>query len=273
MSAKINVSCLMSFYKNSCLAKVRKAIESVMAQSDCPDEFVFVRDGAVDCSVEKYLLNIKNIKTKHLYLKEQSGLGAALNYGLKNCTHQWVMRMDDDDICEADRLKIQKNVLRRQPFLDVLGGYISEFNPDHPGGNMIRIVPTNHDQIIKQFAKRNPINHVTVLMRKEIALMAGNYSNNIIGFEDYVLWKKMIKVGAKFGNVDRVLVRVSFSREQILSRRGFKYFRSEFAFQKSMLEQQHISHWVFLINLITRALPRLLPPFLLYYIYLKLLRR
>ena len=44
----------------------------------------------------------------------------------------------------------------------------------------------------KSIIKRNPINHVTVMFKKDSILEVGNYEN-LPYFEDYYLWCKLIK--------------------------------------------------------------------------------
>src|SRR5699024_10341677 len=93
-------SCLISTFVKDCPKQLEEALESLIKQTLPATEIIFVEDGKLSIELnlvlEKYqvLLPIKRIP-----LKENKGLGNALNIGLKECSNNLVFRMDTDDIC------------------------------------------------------------------------------------------------------------------------------------------------------------------------------
>ena len=63
---------------------------------------------------------------------------------------------------------------------------------------------------------RNPINHPSILFKKESILKAGSYESMLF-FEDYYLWLKCKKKKYKFHNLDIPLL--AMKRESLLLRR------------------------------------------------------
>ena len=59
-------------------------------------------------------------------------------------------------------------------------------------------MPVNEIDIAGSVHLRNPFNHPAVAFRLESALSAGGYED--MPFEDWHLWAKMIKSGAKISN-------------------------------------------------------------------------
>jgi hypothetical protein len=105
-------------------------------------------------------------------------MGVAMNLGLNNVSCKWVARMDSDDIAVANRFETQLEFLKGHPEIDVLGSAIEEF--DHTPGDLkhFRTLPEAHDEIIKLMKYRNPVNHMTVFFRSDIAIQAGGYWSN-----------------------------------------------------------------------------------------------
>ena len=98
--------------------------------------------------------------------------------GLEQASHEWIFRMDSDDICRKNRFELQVEEILKKPQLDVLGGYISEFEtlpsvPSVPSGT--RVVPLLHHKILSALPVYCPFNHVTVAFRKSKVLSIGSY--------------------------------------------------------------------------------------------------
>lgn len=110
-------SVLMSVYKKEKAEFLKEAIESIQKQSKKTDDFVLVCDGELNESLDKVILDKKEEMGDVLNvirLKENVGLGKALNVGLEYCKNEYIARMDSDDISVPDRC--EKNVTARNSF-------------------------------------------------------------------------------------------------------------------------------------------------------------
>jgi len=132
--------------------------------------------------------------------------------------------MDADDISLEGRFEQQLSYLEDHPNVDVVGGWIEEFSRD--GSSSIREVPSKHDDIVEFAQRRSPMNHVSVMMRRDAVLNAGNY-REMDPTEDYDLWMRMLHNGSTFHNIPEVLVRVRGGREMQDRRGGWQYARHE----------------------------------------------
>ena len=121
----------MSVYKNDKPEFVRVAFDSMLVeQSIKPSEILLVRDGKVSEELEdllcKYETQFPNI-FRIIRLKQNEGLGKALELGVRFAKNEIVARMDSDDICLSKRFEKQLIYLEQHPECDIVGGTISEF--------------------------------------------------------------------------------------------------------------------------------------------------
>lgn len=206
-------SVLISVYKNDCPDYFRIALESIStAQTLKPSQVVIVLDGPVPEEIIKIIDEVKireaDIEFTVLAKEVNQGLAAALNTGIDYCKYQWIARMDADDISLPDRFSRQAAYIGINPEVEVLGGAISEFS-EIPGDLCSeRHVGLSQEDIMRMAKRRTPMNHVSVMYRKEAVIRAGKYSEDFGKLEDYKLWVDLISVKACMRNIDDVLVYV-----------------------------------------------------------------
>lgn len=226
----------MSVYYADDIQHFQIALNSIMTQSRLPEQIVVVVDGEVSHSVLKVLKASKKssvekgIQFDILELKTNSGLGVALAKGAEICTGKFIVRMDADDISRENRLKLAEDYLCAHPKIDVLGGQILEFTDGVINWSGARIVPIGHQEVLLRSKLFNPMNHVTVVIRRSTLEGCGGYRHCPF-FEDYYLWVRLLASGVKFSNLPDITVdvRVSSLAER---RRGFSYIRHEINFAK-----------------------------------------
>jgi hypothetical protein len=104
------------------------------------------------------------------------------------------------------------------------------------------------------------MNHPTVMFRKSAALMAGDY-RDMPGFEDYDLWLRMIRQGARLGNLGEILVYMRTSGEFYRRRGGVGYTGLNLRFWKKVYQEGAVNLPVFFAMVICRTAVGLLPGF------------
>lgn len=220
-------SVLMSVYKNEQVQFFEQAMNSVLNQSERPDEIILIRDGqvpeALQASIDGYLADYPDLFT-YIPLEKNGGLGNALRIGVERSRNELIARMDTDDVCIAERLKKQIACFEEDPDLDMVGGNIAEFTSTPEEITSIRRVPSEHAEIVERMKSRCPFNHQTVMYKKSAVLKAGNYEHFYL-LEDWYLWLKMYLSGCRFKNLDENLcsVRVLGMANR---RGGMKYYKS-----------------------------------------------
>lgn len=272
----MNFSVLISLYIKEKPEFLAECLESLKNQTLQANEVVIVFDGKITSELEDVVSQYsKELPIKVIRLAENVGLGKALQKGVLACNHEIIARMDTDDIATPDRFEKQINFLKTNPQVSVLGSNISEFNLQPDDLKRKRVLPEKHSEIY-EFAKfRCPINHPTVVLKKEDVLQSGNYSGKLLLWEDYTLWVTMLSKGYIFHNLQENLLhfRVKDGRETIKRRSGLKYALNELKFAKYMRKIGFLSLPEYLKFIILRPLGRLLPTGILLYIYNKIYRR
>lgn len=268
-------SVLMSVYRNDKPEDFLEAVKSVsVKQTLPPDEIVIVVDGPVPESLEKTIIEIeKNIPSSRiLWQKENKGLGQALNIGMKACSNELVARMDADDISVPDRFEKQIAYMKSHPEVTVCGGQISEFIDSPENVVAYRKVPLDPIDCLNYFKDRDPLNHMTVLLKKSAVMKVGNYQPWHLD-EDTYLWGRLLKNGYRIANLQDILVNVRVGKEMYARRGGWKYFKSDSKILKWKLDNGFLSHSRFFYNYMARfGVQVLMPNSLRAWIFKKLLR-
>lgn len=270
-------SVLMSVYKNDNADYLRQALASVYdEQSRKPDEIVVVFDGPLNSELYKVLDDFRNGKEDVVFYFPQEinkGLGEALRIGTNLCTGDYIFRMDSDDISHPRRFEKQISYIESNPQIDVVGTDIAEFYTSPSEMNLrVRACPSLHENIVRMAKKRNPMNHVSVCIKKDSLLKCGGYESLLL-LEDYYLWLKMITAGCVLGNMNEALVYVRIGNG-FHSKRGSKIRIAGWKMlQKYMIENGLINKFEAFMNMIYISAFTYCPGWLRKVIYDKILRK
>ena len=268
----INFSLVMSVYAKENPLFLSRCVDSLLSQTAPPDEIIVVKDGPLTDELEAVLDEIcSRNEIKLIALPENVTQGPARAEGIKAARYEWVAIMDSDDICRPDRFEKQLVMIENRPELGLIGGQIAEFFDDPKITAATRIVPESHADICEFMKKRNPFNSMTVMLKRDLAMGAGNY-DYFPWFEDYDLWVRMIKNGAICANLGDVLVDARVGGGMYGRRRGGAYIRSEWRMQKRLKALGVINGAEFIRNAVFRIPVRLLPARPLSKIYRKYAR-
>lgn len=263
----------MSLYSKERPDYLRQSFDSIFNQTLKPSEVILVEDGPLTeelySVLDKY--QEKYPELKRIPLLHNEGLGKALNEGLKHCSNELVARMDTDDICFPDRFEKQVSFMEQNPNIDISGGWIEEFEDTVDNIKSIRKVPSTHEEISIFIKSRNPLNHPSVMFRKSSVEKVGGYQHFPL-FEDWYLWVRMFKDGAKFYNLQERLLHFRTSPDMFKRRSGVKYATDSAKFQWTLHKLGLISSLSAIKSSLLRGIVYLLPNNLRKVVYSKLLR-
>lgn len=270
----VNFSVLMSVYGKENPKYLEKAMDSIINQTLVPTEIVLVKDGPLTDALNEMIntYQSRHPSLKVIELEKNVGLGRSLNEGMRHCSFNIVARMDTDDYAERDRFERQISVLMEKPELDVVGSNVCEYDEELVNAVSIKRVPENDADIKKFLKKRNPLNHMSVVYRKDKVLAAGGYMDCPY-FEDYYLWCRMAKNDCKFFNIQKPLLRVRAGASMINRRGGLSYAKNAIHFEKEILKLRVINYSGFVSNSLIRTAVALFPNGLRQAFYAKKLRR
>lgn len=260
-------SVLMSVYGKENSVWFKKAAESMLKQTAPPDEFVLICDGPLTEELETAVEELDRSYPgmfQILRLKENVGLGEALRQGILLCRNELVARMDSDDIACPDRCRQQLELFQKIPELAFSSGTIAEFfderdlESSETAALRLRMLPQSHEEIVSYAKKRNPMNHMAVMLKKSAVLQAGNYQS-AEGLEDYDLWSRMLQLGFRAGNLKETLVWARIGNGMEQRRGGVKYAGRMARFQTLLLKRGFLSLPQYIVNCCIRIPVSLLP--------------
>ncbi|MBQ5561182.1 MAG: glycosyltransferase [Lachnospiraceae bacterium] len=249
----IDLSVLMSVYKNDSVAHFEIALNSVLSQTMLAKEIVLVVDGPVPEEMQKTIQHYEaQEEVVNVYwLEKNVGLGNALNYGLKKCKFDLVARMDSDDVSCPTRFEKEYTCFQKDKELAIVGSYADEFQSNPEEIISIRKVPVTKEEIIKKGVIRNPFNHPSVMFRKNVIKAVGGYLDLYL-FEDYYLWIRLIEKKYNCRNIPEVLLHLRVGNGMIARRGGWKYYKSNKYLQDYMLKHKMIPVRQYLFSVVVR---------------------
>lgn len=272
----MKTSVLMSVYKNDNPSFLKLALESIYEhQTVKPDEIVIVIDGPVGDEIWDTLdafCGDKQDIVKCLAQKNNKGLGEALRIGAQHCTGDLIFRMDSDDVSCPTRFEQQLTFLNEHPEVDVVGGSIGEFEEDFHKVILNRCCPETQEQILRTVRNRNPMNHMTVCIRRQALENAGGYLPLKL-MEDYYLWARMLVNNCTLANMPETLVWVRIGAG-FTSRRSAKgQIRSRYVIQKYLHDHKLLTLAELGINMLVFGCFIYCPPRIKIWIYRTILHR
>ena len=271
-SNKPGISVLMCVYIREKPEYFSAALQSLVNQTRAAEQIVLVCDGPLTRDLDAVIERFRGVlPLSVIRLPKNLGLSHALNEGLSTCDYEWIARFDSDDLCEPFRFARQLNFIDQNPDVDVVGGNILEFSMNHLAPDAARIVRESHADIVNAARFKNPMNHVTVLMRRSAIFAVLGYPHDIQN-EDYALWVKLMSKGYKLANMPDFMVRVRGGADMVSRRGGLAYLNAEYKLQSSFRRQGFIGPGVFIFNVAARVAIRLCPHFVRLFLYKSCLR-
>lgn len=185
--------------------QLREAVGSILAQTLRDLELVVVEDPG-DRSAEAVLGEFGDPRIRFHRNSRRGTLAAARNLGLRMAAADLVAMQDADDVSDATRLEVQAKRMRAEADLVVLGSQIRCV--DDSGRHLgYRRYPTRHEDIVVAMRRYNAMAHPTVMLRRDVVLAAGGYSEAIhYACEDYELWSRLAVAGRRLSNCAAPLV-------------------------------------------------------------------
>jgi hypothetical protein len=232
---------------------------TVVDQTRPPDHVVVVRDGPVTPALAECIARLADespVPVDVLELDRNVGLGPALDAGLEACKYDVVARMDADDLSLPHRFAVQMPII--EAGADLVGSGLLEFGEGADDVVGRRIPPTAPDVIRARSRFADPFNHPTVVYRRELVRAVGGYGDFAL-MEDYLLWAKMIIVGARVANVAEPLVLYRVGAGAYRRRGGLAQLRTELSLQRRLRALRFTTRAQYARNVVVRGGYRLVP--------------
>lgn len=222
-----SISVIMSVYNEQ--DYVRRAIDSILAQSYSDFELVIIDDGSIDNSAAV----IAEYPDPRIRLLRQAnqGLERALNRGILLSEGQYIARMDADDQSRPDRFAKQIDFLERRPGCGLVGSCCALLLEGERDLRHFR-VPLTDRAIRRQIMWENPFVHSSVMMKRWVLDKAGPYRPEY-RWGDYDLWCRVLEVCEAANLPDELVIR-TVRRQGTYRGRKSAHYREKLRVQLSM---------------------------------------
>lgn len=201
----LDVSVVAANYNNGLF--LHDFFEAWKKSTTSPKELIFIDDGSKDNSLEiaySYQKDLPNLII--IPLGKNQGFGNALNVGIEKASCKYILRIDPDDIVLPERLIKQFEVLESGK-ADVVGSDAIIFQSNTGYNIGTTNFPQDHEAISKTIHKgEHGVLHPTVMARAEL-FKKNIYIQANVPAEDYDIFARMLKSGAKFYNIKEPLLR------------------------------------------------------------------
>ena len=171
---------------------VRKALETVCAQTYREYEIIVINDGSTDNSAiiaEEYLNGVESISYKILS-QQNAGVSAARNKGVAQSHGDYIAFLDADDWWEPTFLEKMAQLIEDYP---EVGLYASNYVYYKPGKTHVALnIPTGYINYPKAYSESNamPIFTGAAMISRKVFDEMGGFPLGIKLGEDFLLWAK-----------------------------------------------------------------------------------
>lgn len=232
-------------------ATIAQAVHSVLTQTHRNLEVIVVDDGSTDDTwavLQSFGDSIRAIR------QPNGGIAVARNTGVQAARGEFIALMDDDDLCEPERIAVQLCFLKERPELVLCSSDFSAFDTSgslsdshsaayysrcsvgeggvqarYPNRGTLDIrdclatplnadhaVPTYFGQAYEELALGNFVHPPTVMFRRSVLGEAGPFNPETKSSGDWGWLVNVARLGA-IGFIDRPLLRYRISANQISS--------------------------------------------------------
>ena len=184
------VSLVMTLYNASTF--LAEAVESVINQTLPCWELIAVDDGSSDNSLD-ILRHYTDSRIRVFSFEQNFGRTAALNFGCRQSTADYIAILDADDIASPNRLQIQCDFLDDNKCVGIVAGFADFI--DRYGRIISYYKPLSYpEQLNACLSWSMPIVHSTMMIRRSILMDECNgYSDDFSIGHDWHLCVKVAK--------------------------------------------------------------------------------
>jgi glycosyltransferase involved in cell wall biosynthesis len=195
---------------------VTRAVESVLNQTYTNLELVVVDDGSTDDTPE-VLARIHH-PAMRVVRKQNGGLSAARNTGLKETTAPLVTFLDADDYFLPEKLEVLSRYMEQHPDVGLAAG-IAMFI-DGAGNRIAAPCTLPSPMHLPELLFENPVCVSGILMRRPWLERVGVFDESLRACEDYDLWLRLAAAGCRMDWVDYPVVAYRVHPGQMTSQAG-----------------------------------------------------
>lgn len=178
---------------------IQEAIHSLQAQLHADWEAIVIDDGSTDKTAEIVGVCASVDPRITLLRVKAGGVSAARNRGIEASTADWILFLDADDWIKPAHLQKMTTRLKADTSLD--GVYCGYSRMTEDGTELEVAIWWDHDNLFYDLARNCLWAIHACIVRKSIILEVGGFIPGWQTCEDWDLWLRIVRTGARFGAV------------------------------------------------------------------------
>jgi len=186
---------------------IKETLDSVFAQTFPDYEAIVINDGSPD--TDELERALRPYRERILYLRQENrGAGGARNAGLRVARGRYVAFLDGDDTYVPTFLSDQIQLIESNSGYDLVYADATNFGEFKPDGLTNMDVNQSRGEVDAEALICGRCNVITsaVLARRELILKVGLFDETLRNSQDFDLWIRLAKQGARFNYQRKVLV-------------------------------------------------------------------
>ena len=202
MKSNVLVSIVMPVFNGE--RYVAKSIQSLLSQTHEYFELIIINDGSKD-NTELIIKLFKDKRIKYFY-QENVGLARTLNRGIGYAAGRYIVRQDQDDFSEPNRIELQLKFLESHNDISMVGSAATIWVGDKKTKRLLKH-PMSDAEIRTELLFYNRFVHSSVMVRTKVIKALGGYPNSPERQppEDYELWSRLAR-NYKVSNLSETLL-------------------------------------------------------------------
>jgi glycosyltransferase involved in cell wall biosynthesis len=226
----IKISIICSNYNSD--RWIKEYLNFLENQTDKNFEIIFIDAKSTDSSLNtiKNFASSTSIKTKIIECEEKIGIYAAWNLGIKNCTTEYIMNYNTDDMIYSHAISTYNNALKIHNTADIIYGpcgfvktrNISDFF-------YFANWPEYSHEIMMQMCICGPF----PLIKKKVFENFGYFNESFISSGDYEMWARLSKNECKFQKISEIIGSFYFRDDSIHQSNSSKARQEDILIQKT----------------------------------------
>lgn len=194
---------------------ISDTLDSVFAQTFTDFEVVVVNDGSPD--TEELERALAAYEGRVVYLRQENrGAGAARNAGVRAARGEFVAFLDADDLWLPDYLSEQLGFMRAGGYDLVYADALLFGDSPLAGRTFMDIAPSDGEVTFRSLISGR-CNVITsgVVARKSLVLEAGLFDEGLRNSQDFELWVRLVRRGARAAYQRKVLLRYRYHEDSL----------------------------------------------------------